>query len=102
MDEIGDKKCGTHSVVGCTSSRWSLRSVGIEYESVRTISLPESVCSKTVKSASRSSFALLTGTEKLNQSPAGDAFVVSMLFSFSHALTASTDSCFGVTKSSTC
>ena len=97
MDEIGDKKCGTHSVVGCTSSRWSLRSVGIEYESVRTISLPESVCSKTVKSASRSSFALLTGTEKLSQSPAGDAVVASMSFSLSQANTAEDAAGFGAT-----
>ena len=73
----------------------------MEYESVRMDVVPVAVWLKTVKSASKSALALLTGIEKLSQSPAGEAVVASTSFSFSHSVTADTVSGLGATKAST-
>ena len=56
---------------------------------------PLSVWLKTENWASSKSLALLTGIEKLSQSPADDVFLMMISFSFNQALTASTLSGFG-------
>ena len=87
----------TYDVAGWTKSRAHLRSVGMEYGSVRMAVVPVSTCVYSAKSASKSSFALLTGIEKLSQSPAGEAVVASMSFSLSQANTAEEAAGFGAT-----
>ena len=61
----------------------------------------ESGWENSVKSASRSSLALLTGTSNETQSPAGEMVVAVMSFSASQALTASTLACEGAMYCST-
>lgn len=68
---------------------------------MRIASTPVSSCLNTEKSASKSSFALLTGTSNPSQSPAGEIAFAVMPFSASQALTASTLSLLGATSSST-
>ena len=74
----------------------------MEYDRVRTDVWPVSRWVKTEKSAPRSSFAWLTGMEKLSQSPAGEMDFASMPFSANQALTAATLSGDGATNFSTC
>lgn len=62
---------------------------------------PDAVFLNTEKSASKSSFALLTGTEMLSQSPAGEMVVGVRPASCSHDLTASAVSGLGATRAST-
>lgn len=71
---------------------WAFKDEGMEYESVRICVWFVSTCEKTEKSASNNSLALLTGTEKPTQSPAGERVVALRPFDLSQALTASTDS----------
>ena len=61
----------------------------------------ESGWENSVKSASRSALALLTGTEMLSASPAGVIFVAVMSFSLSQAATAAAVSGLGATNAST-
>ena len=73
----------------------------MEYARVRTDCVFISSCVNTVNSVSSSSFALLTGTEKDNQSPAGELVCAVISFSFNQACTTWTVSGFGATKAST-
>ena len=88
--------------VGWTRSRWPWSSAGIEYERVRTASIPVSSCLKTEKSASNNLLALLTGTSNESQSPEGEIVSAAIPFSFNQALTASTLSCVGATSRCAC
>ena len=91
----------TYAVVGWIRSTWPESSEGSEYASVRTICLPVWSCVKTVKSALKSSFALLTGTENESHSPAGEMDFVVMLFFKKKELTVDKVSDVGLTNSST-
>lgn len=74
----------------------------MEYESVRILCCPLALCVKMEKSASKSSFALLTGTSSVSQSPAEVSGTALRPFSLNHSLTAETDSAFGATNASAC
>lgn len=72
---MNDENHSTHELVGLIIMICWSNSVGIEYASVRVSVLPVSVCPKTVYSAFIISFALETGTDSFNQSPATEAVV---------------------------
>ena len=69
---------------------------------VTMLSLPVSWCLKTLKSASKSSFALLTVVWKPSQSPAGEMVIALMPFPLRKDVTASDVSVVGAMKASTC
>lgn len=68
---------------------------------MRTSCCPVSECSKTWKSASSISFALLAGTENASQSPAGDIFCAVTLCTERNWFTIEIDSGLGLTNAST-
>jgi hypothetical protein len=90
-----------YEVVGVKSLMCGWRLEGIEYSNVRMDSVPLAVCVKTEKSAWRSSFALATGTDKDNQSPAAEAAENPMPLSDNHWVTAAVVSSDGRAKDST-
>lgn len=85
----------SYVVVGCTRSRWPFNSAGIEYSRVRIIVRPVLSLVNVEKWVPKSSSALLTGTSRAIQSPAGEMVFAWRLLSASQAWTAETLSCLG-------
>lgn len=85
-------------VVGCTTSRWPTRFAGMEYDSVRIVSVPVLPCENTENCASKSSFACETGILIESQSPALLSVVALRPFPLNQALMAVTVSLEGESK----
>jgi hypothetical protein len=92
------KPTGTNVIIGCASSMCCFISVGIEYASVRTSSLPVSRCLKFQNSASKSSLALPTVVWKPSQSPMPTSVCASMPCEESQSRTALTLASCGAIK----
>lgn len=91
----------THVMVGCTKSTCPFNSAGIEYASVRTVSMPVSALWNVVNSVPRREFACSTVAVADIQSPAGEMVLGVRPAEVSQELTRAIDSAEGFTYSST-